>query len=80
VSSVLTRAEADLLREIISRGSPSSVTLVDALLERRLTDDERDELRQVVADELVSEGLRDDDEPNEYGHRLERFIDALGHH
>jgi hypothetical protein len=77
--SGLTRAEADLLRELVSRRSPSTLTLVDALATRGLTHDEREELRHVVMDDFLEQGLGEDDEPNAYGHRMERLIDALGH-
>ena len=79
MSGGLSRAEADLLREVASRRSPSSLQLVDALAERQLTGEEREELRQIVVDELVARGLCKDDEPNAYGHRMERLIDALGY-
>ncbi len=75
----LSSAEKELLQEVISRRSPESTPLLDALARRRLTDEEREELRQVVTDDLIERGLRDDDEPNEHGHRMERLIDALGY-
>jgi hypothetical protein len=78
VNAGLSSVETELLREVVSRRSPESLSVVDVLAQRRLTHDEREELRQIVADELVEHGLRDD-EPNEYGHRMERLIDALGH-
>ena len=79
MSGRLSRTEADVLRQVVSRRSPTSLPLLDALAERRLSDDEREELRQIVMDDFVARGLREDDEPNEYGHRMERIIDALGH-
>ena len=30
-------------------------------------------------DDFVERGVGDDNEPNAYGHRMERLIDALGH-
>jgi hypothetical protein len=79
VNEGLSRTEADLLREVISRRSPTSLPRLDALAERRLSDDEREELRQIVMDDFVERGLGEDDEPNAYGHQMERLIDALGH-
>ena len=75
----MTPAEYDLLREIISRRDGSALTLLDALWERRMTEDERERLRGLVADELVERGLEDDDEPTGYGLQLERLVDALGY-
>jgi hypothetical protein len=44
-----------------------------------LTNDQREELRQILTDELMETGLGDDDEPNERGLLLEELIDKLGH-
>ena len=65
MSGRLSRTEADLLREVVSRRSPTSLPLLDALADRRLSEDEREELRHIVMDDFVERGLRDDDEPNE---------------
>ena len=56
VSRGLSRTEADLLREVVSRRSPTSLPLLDALAERRLSDDERKALRHIVLDDFVSAG------------------------
>ena len=79
MSEGLSRTEADLLREVVTRRSPASLQLLDALAERRLSDDERKGLRHLVLDDFVERGLGENDEPNDYGHRMERLIDALGH-
>lgn len=75
----LSRTEADLLREVVSRRAPTSLPLLDTLAEKRLSDDKRGELRHIVMDDFVERGLGKADEPNAYGHRMERLIDALGH-
>jgi hypothetical protein len=75
----LNRDEHKLLRELVSRRDDSALPLIDSLLERRLTQDEREILRGLVADELVEQGLDEHDEPTAYGLQMERLIDALGH-
>lgn len=42
-----------------------------------LTEDQREEIREVLADELVEYGLKKDSEPNEYGLFVENLIDLL---
>jgi hypothetical protein len=79
VSGGLSRTETDRLREVVSSRSPPSLWLLDALLERPLTHDEREELRHIVMDDFLERGLGEDDEPNAYGHQMERLIDVLGH-
>ena len=74
-----TKAETELLRDVISRRSPKLLPLLDTVAQGALTNEEREELRGVVLDELVEHGLGEDDEPNEHGHTMERLIDALGH-
>jgi len=36
------------------------------------------QLRQIVGDELVAEGVDENYEPNDYGTSLERLIDEIG--
>jgi hypothetical protein len=69
------RAKA-LLLEIVQRRDLSALFLIDRL--GSLSDDERETLRSVVADELVETGLGPDDEPNARGKVLEDLIDRLG--
>jgi hypothetical protein len=76
----LNRAEHARLAQIVERGEPPAMSLLPLLEQRQLTEDERERLRGIVADELVERGLDDEDEPNTYGLELERLIDALGHH
>jgi len=79
VSGGLSATEAELLREVVARRSAAVLPLLDALEERQLTHDEREKLRQLVIDDFLERGLGRDDEPNQYGHRMERLVDALAH-
>lgn len=69
----------DLLSEVIWKRCPAMGGVLGSLQEVQLTEYQRDELRQAVADEFVETGLRADDEPNERGLLLEELIDRLGH-
>jgi hypothetical protein len=44
---------------------------------RPLTSDEREELRGALVEELTSAGLRADDEPTDYGRRIDDLIGRL---
>jgi hypothetical protein len=68
-----------LLRRIIERRKPGLSPLLNEIGRHRVSDDEREMLRGVVADELVEAGLRPNDEPTAYGLALEAVIDWLGH-
>ena len=65
-----------LLREVAERHCPEYLGKLHG--DDRFTADERLALQQATANELLVTGLRDDDEPNERGLRLELLIDFLG--
>jgi hypothetical protein len=67
-----------LLSEVLWKRDPSMIGIV-AFQSAVLTNDQREELRQILTDELMDTGLGDDDEPNERGLLLEELIDKLGH-
>jgi len=70
---------AEMLNEAVTKHSPHLSDLLAAVQDLRLTDSQRDELRQAVTDELCETGFRADDEPNARGLLLEDLIDQLGH-
>lgn len=70
--------EARLLREVLWKRQPSLLHRLDSLGVIPLTTEQREELRQVLADELCETGLQPDDEPNERGLRLDDLIGQLG--
>ncbi|MGH9908104.1 MAG: hypothetical protein ACRD8U_21240 [Pyrinomonadaceae bacterium] len=66
----------ELLTEVISKRAPHLLGLL-AQPHGSLTDSQRDELREIVADEFVETGLRENDEPNKRGLLLEEIIGRL---
>lgn len=68
----------ELMRTILSRRRPELLALLEALSSRSLTDEDREVLRAVIADELVEYGLDSKDEPTPHGLFLEDLIDWLG--
>jgi hypothetical protein len=72
-----TTEELHQLRDIVARQEPDLSPLVDKLPNTLLTAEEREALREDVADELMVAGLDGDSEPNEYGFFLESLIDRL---
>jgi hypothetical protein len=72
----LSANELTLLHEIIERWQPA---LLELLSRPSLTDEEREELRGALAEELVASGLnKADQEPNSYGLQIEDLIDKIG--
>jgi hypothetical protein len=65
-----------LLREVVERHCPEYLSKLDS--GDRFTAHEKLALQQATASELLVTGLRNDDEPNERGLRLESLIDFLG--
>ena len=70
--------EFRLLYDIVSRRQPSLLPLVESLGQKLLTEEAREDLREVLAAEMTEAGLRSDSEPNEYGRRLDDLIGLLG--
>jgi hypothetical protein len=73
----LSSEEHELLREVILRRQPALLGVVDALGQVPLTDEGREELRGVLAEELCETGLREDGEPNPRGLALDDLISRL---
>jgi hypothetical protein len=69
-----------LLDEVVRTRAPEKLMLITKACAGSLAADEREELRDVLADELVEEGLGPDDEPMKRGRLIEAAIDWLGYH
>jgi hypothetical protein len=67
----------ELLSEVVSKRCPHLASLLATLEDVELTDSQRDELWDAVADEFAEAGLKEDDEPNERGLILEDLIGRL---
>lgn len=75
----LTLQDRELLRGIVMRWDAGLAALLETLGTIPLTQEQREGLRAVIAEELSYSGLDAADEPNDYGYRLERMIDVLGY-
>lgn len=75
--SRLKAGEFDLLSKVIWQRNPSLMPLVHSLGKAPLTQEEREQLRDVLADEFVEHGLQPDDEPNEWGVKVDDLIGRL---
>lgn len=74
--SVFTEDELSTLKRIVQEWEPNLVRL---LTQSRLTDDECEDLRGALAEELAARGLDEDhSEPNRYGLQIEDLIDKVG--
>lgn len=73
----LSKEMFDLLLDVIQRREPRLLGLPFFSQERGLTDEEREDLREVLADELCEVGLKANDEPNKYGLLIDDLIGKL---
>jgi hypothetical protein len=71
--------ELAILREVVSKRSPDLLPVVDVIGARQLSQDERERLWMLVAQELIEYGLDLADEHNDYGVNLEAVVDWIGH-
>ena len=72
------RQHTQLLHEVLLKRAPHLLPGMHRLGLEPLTDSDRDELRGVVLEEFLENGLRPDDEPTPYGVRLDDVIAWLG--
>jgi hypothetical protein len=67
-----------LLREVVQGRRPDLLAILNSPAQGGLTELQRNELRHAVTEEFCRTGLREDDEPNPRGLRLEELTDRLG--
>lgn len=67
-----------LLKKCLQEYSPSLIVVVENPCISEYTAEFYNQLRQIVGDEFVSKGLKENSEPNEYGLLLEKLIDEIG--
>lgn len=66
-----------LLRRVVHARDTRLIPLLAKVGNQRLTVQEREALRGVLADELTAVGLDEDDEPTDYGRELDELIGRL---
>ncbi len=74
---ILRPEDLVLLRATIQKQQPELLPLLDLLGVQPLTEDQREALREALADEFVETGLMDDSEPNARGRHLDDIIGTL---
>ncbi|MFL5954664.1 MAG: hypothetical protein ACJ76I_11210 [Gaiellaceae bacterium] len=73
----LSDQEVETLAEIVVRHRAEGSPLISAIRNGSLSDDQLDELVDLVAEELAARGFDADYEPTSYGVKLESLIDVL---
>lgn len=76
--TTLTQDEQELLRHAVIERNSELLPLLGELGHRPLTRGEREALRGALAEELTAAGLGAEDEPTNYGRRLDDLIGRLG--
>lgn len=76
--TTLTQDEQELLRHAVVEHNFGLLPVLSEIGRRPITSDEREELRGALAEELTTAGLSAEDEPTDYGRRLDDLIGRLG--
>jgi hypothetical protein len=71
-------AQRQLLREMIAKCAPDLLPRFSSTGDLSISSEEADRLQQSLCDELLRDGLMENDEPNEYGLKIEDLIDVVG--
>lgn len=66
------------MRSIFWRRAPRLLSQIESLGKMPLTQEKREELREVLCDEFTEVGLREDYEPTDYGKKVDDLIGVLG--
>lgn len=74
----LNQRMLELLRESLKSNRPDLMWVIEKEEIIDLDIPLANELRDIVGDELVKRGLKEDDEPNSLGLELEDLIDCIG--
>ena len=67
-----------LLDNVISKRRPDLIPITESLFNYDLKAEQINMLQDVISDELVEHGFREDDEPNDYGKMLDDLIGYIG--
>lgn len=74
----LRREDLDFLRQLVAERAPDLLFVVEQLEQGEITNEQRNLLiDEVLSLEFMHAGLGEDWEPNEYGLRIHRLIEAL---
>ena len=74
----LTETSIKLLQKCLKKHNSELLLLLDDLEITEYEVEFYNHLRDIVSNELVTNGLKKDSEPNEYGLELENLIDEIG--
>lgn len=76
---MLTQPQQQLLEEVVNKRQPGLMYLLDPSYLKKLSEDEIEELREVIPEELVDSGVNDDaSEINKQGILLDELIGLIG--
>lgn len=73
----LSTEEFEVLRTVIGKRNPPLLKQIHSMVGSEYSYKQKEQIKNLLADELVENGLRSDDEPTEYGEVLERISDKF---
>ncbi len=74
----LNKQSLELLKKCLQNHNSSLIPIIEDMNKDDYTESFYNELREIVGNELINNGLNENDEPNEYGYKLEKLIDEIG--
>ena len=74
----MNKKSRELLQLCIQRHNPTLLPMIKSKNDITYDANFYNKLREAVGDEFCDKGLLSNDEPNEYGLRLEELIDEIG--
>lgn len=74
----LKKESLELLKNCLQKYNPNYISIIENPTNNEYPSDFYNQLRQIVGDEFAVNGLNKDDEPSEYGIKLENLIDEIG--
>lgn len=77
MSSIYKTEDFDYIKKVIDNQYRDALSLLDRLKEGHADKDDLDLLVDIVSDDFSRNGLDDNDEPNDYGRKIESLIDKL---
>lgn len=73
----LSTEEFEALRTVIGKRNPQLLKQIHSMVGSEYSYKQKEQIKNLLADELVENGLRPDDEPNKYVELLENTSDKF---
>jgi hypothetical protein len=73
----IKKSEVETIRNIVKKRRKVLLPLIDVFGTRTFTQEEREDLRSILLEKIMENGLSSDGEPNEWGRQMDDLIGKL---